>query len=284
MTARKNQSGFAPVVAIVLIAVLTLGGVGTVTAADNAKPGDILYPIDTGVENLRISLATSSESEVELHTQFAAERITEVQQLLQEKGVDPQGLNVALANLTAHKVAVAKLVTQEQELDARANALDDLFDQKEEELEAAFKAAKRELKVQRADLKTQLAQAIADGDVSKADSLRAKITQIEAQVDALDAQKEAAEEALKAEEDKLEAQLGEEEKTLEEKEEELERQEEELEEEEERLREEAEEKDEREREVLEEEAERVKEEAERVREETKELRESSEEKPEEKED
>lgn len=273
----KHQSGFAPVVAVILIGTLVLGGVGTVAAADNAKPGDILYPIDTGIENLRINLATSSESEVELHTQFASERITEVQQVLQEEGVDPQGLNVALANLTAHKAAVAQLVAQETDLEARAQALDDLFDQREEELEAAFKAAKMELKVQRANLKAQLAQAIADGNTAGANSLRTQITEIEAQLDALEAQEEAAEEALEAEEDKLEAQLEAEERALEEQEEALEREEEQLEDEEERLREQAEEAGERERERLEKEAERVKEEAERVREEARELRESSEE-------
>ena len=243
MYSDKSQSGFAPVVAIVLIAVLAFGGVGTVAAADNAKPGDILYPIDTGVENLRLSLSTNLENEVGLRTEFAAERITEVQQLLQERDVDPQGLNVALVNLTAHKAAVAQLVAQEQELKNRANALDDLFDQKEKELEAAFKEAKLGLKQQKATLKTQLVQAIADGDNARAGSLRNQITEIEAQLDALDVQEEAVEEALEAEEEKLEAQLEAEEEALEEQEEALEGEKDRLEEEQERFEEEQEEQE-----------------------------------------
>ncbi len=233
MNRNKYKSGFTPHAVVILIGTLILGSVGTVAAANNAKPGDILYPIDRGVENLRINLATSSESEVELHTQFASERITEVQQLLQDKGVDLQGLGVAISNLTFHKASVAKLIAQEAELEARAKALDDLFDQKEEELEATLNEAKRGLKKQKATLKAQLAQAISDGDTAKAGSLRTKIAEIEAQLDALEAQEEAAEEALEAEEEKLEGQLEAEEKALEEQE----RMEEEQEEEQERLEE-----------------------------------------------
>ena len=233
MVTFQNQSGFAPLVVVVIIGVLGLGSVATVTAADNAKPGDILYPVDTGFENLRLNLTTSPETQVELRTQFAAERVAEVEAALQERGVEAPGLDIALNNLTTHKVAIASLVTQRQELKAKAKVIEDLFEQKEKELEAAFKAAKRELKVRRADLKAQLAQAIADGNTARADSLRAQIAQIEAQLDALEAQEEAVEEVLEVEEENLEAQFEIEEEALEEKEEALEEEQERIEEREE---------------------------------------------------
>lgn len=224
-----QQAGFVPLVVLVIIGALGAGSVATVAVSDNAKPGDILFPIDTAVEELRLAVTTNPEAEVELRTQFAAERVAEVEAALQERGVEAPGLDVALANLTSHKAAVASLVAQQQSK-TQAKALDDLFEQKEQQLEAAFKEAKRDLKTQRASLKAQLAQATASGDTAKANSLRAQIAQIEAKLDALEAQEEQAEEALEQEEEKLEAQLEAEEKALEEKEEMLEEEQEKLEE------------------------------------------------------
>ena len=91
---------------------------------------------------------------------MASERVAEVEALLAEKGVAAPGLEVALANLVAQKKAVADLIVQNQELKTQAKALEDLFKQKEEELEAAIKKAKAPLKAQKRELKVQLAQAL----------------------------------------------------------------------------------------------------------------------------
>lgn len=229
----KFQEGFAPVLVLVIVASAVVGGTATVVASDNAKSGDVLFPVDTAIEEFRLNLAGSPEAAVELRTQFAAERVAEIEAVLQESGVDAPGLDIALANLTAHKTAIANLVSQKQELKARAKVLEDLFEQKEKQLETAFKDAKRELKTQRANLKAQLTQAKSAGDTAKADSLRAQIAQIEVKLDALEAQEEAAEEALEVEEEKLEAQFEAEEEFLEEKEEAIEKEQEKLEEEQE---------------------------------------------------
>lgn len=262
MTISKKQSGFAPIVAIVLIGALGIGSVATVTAADKAKPGDILYPLDTSVENIRLAVATSSDSEIEIRTEIASERINEIKQLLQEKGVEATGLDVALNNLTSHKAAVANLVTQKQELKARAKSLEDLFEQEEDELKVSFRTVKLELKQKRVNLKVQLTNAIANGDTAKVESLQTQIAEIEAQLEALEAQQESVEEALEIEEEKLEAQFEAEEEVLEAQEEALEEEEEKLEEELEEL----EEDNEEERERLEEERDRIREEKEELRE------------------
>jgi len=243
MSILQKQSGFVPLVILVIIGTLGVGSVATVTAADNAKPGDILFAIDTAVEDFRLNSTRDSAAELELRTQFAAERVAEVEAVLQERDVDAKGLDIALANLNSQKAAIANLVAQKQELKSRAKALDDLFEQNEKQLEAAFKDAKRELKAQKASLKTQLAQAKSANDTARIDSLRVQIAQIEAKLDALEAQEEAAEEALEAEEEKLEAQFEAEEKALEEKEEQLEEEEDEAEEQAEEAEEEDEDED-----------------------------------------
>jgi len=145
-TRLKMRTGCAPAVALALVAALTLGSVTAVAAADDAGPGDLLYPIDIAAENLRLDLAGSPEAEVELRAGFAAERIAEVQRLLQDGGLEAGELAVALAGLAAQKAAVADLVSQEEELKALAESLDDLFDQAEQELEASFRESRRAMR------------------------------------------------------------------------------------------------------------------------------------------
>lgn len=273
----QSEKGVAPIVAIVIIGGLVLGSVGTVVASDKAKPGDFLYPVDTAMEGVQLALTPGDLGKANFHTQIAGERVEEVKALLDGKGVTAPGLDVALANLVAQKKAVADLLAQNQELKNQAKTLEDLFEQKEKELEAAIKEAKAPLKAQKRELKVRLAQALEAGDSVLADQLRSQIAQIEAQLEALEIKEEELEEALEAEEERLEAQMEAKEEELERLEEEIE----ELEEREEELREQAEEAEEWERDRLERETERVaeeKEEAEeKLREAKEELEESSEE-------
>lgn len=261
-----RQAGFVPIIALVIIAVLGVGGGATVVAADNAKPGDLLFPLDTAIENIRVNLATSPETEVALRTQFAAERVAEVEDLLQARGVDAPGLDVALANLTKQKAAVADLVAQKKELKTQAKALDDLFDQKERELKAAIKAVKRPLKQEKERLEVELEAAIVAGDTARADQLRSQIAEIKAKLDIIEAQEEQAEEALEAEEERLEAQFEAEEEALEAKEEVIDDEEERIEQELENLKEGQEKK----RGELERQQERVEKEREELKEQKKE--------------
>lgn len=221
-----KQSGLAPLIVLIIVGTLGLGSTATIVASDQAKPGEFLFPVDTAVENLRLTLATNPENQVDLRTEFAAERVTEIEALLAARGVDAPGLDVALANLTTHKAAVAQLVAQKSELKVRARILDSFFEEQEKALGQAIKAAKRPLKQEKERLEVELLAAVAQGDTTRVDALQTQITQIKVKLDALEAQEEATEDALEIEEQKLEAQFEAEEKLLEEKEEALEEEEE----------------------------------------------------------
>lgn len=184
------RNGFAPVIAVVIIAVLGIVSISTVAASNSSKPGDILYPIDTGVENLRLNLPTSPETEVNLRTKYATERVAEIQALLQEQGIDAPGLDVALANLTDHKTQIESLAAQNKELKNQVKELKAQLQDQSKEVKATYKTAKKDLKDQREDLKKQLAQAIAAGDTTKAGSLKAQIANLELQLDTLGNQEE----------------------------------------------------------------------------------------------
>ena len=68
---------------LILIIIILVGtGGGVAYAADNAKPGDFLYQIDKGIEQLRIELENDIQDLVRLRVQFADERLDEAIQLL----------------------------------------------------------------------------------------------------------------------------------------------------------------------------------------------------------
>jgi hypothetical protein len=68
----------APVSIAMLI--LVIAGGSTVHAAQSSLPGDTLYPVKTGVENLQLAITTSPAAKADLYLKFTQRRIDEVQQ------------------------------------------------------------------------------------------------------------------------------------------------------------------------------------------------------------
>jgi hypothetical protein len=68
----KPKFAFAPIMASILI----IGSAATVAASNNAKPGDILYPVDLAVEKVQLAFAKGKKKDV-LRVQFAQERLDE---------------------------------------------------------------------------------------------------------------------------------------------------------------------------------------------------------------
>ncbi len=78
---------------IILTILIVLGGsIATVKAADNAKPGDLLFPLDRAWEEVRIALAPDSKK-TELELEFAQERVREVASLVSELSSSSTGNN-----------------------------------------------------------------------------------------------------------------------------------------------------------------------------------------------
>lgn len=78
---------------IIALAVL-LGAGGTVVASDAARPGDLLFPVDRAVEEVRATFA-SAEGKVELKVKFAEERLDEMDSILDEENATstPNGVS-----------------------------------------------------------------------------------------------------------------------------------------------------------------------------------------------
>ena len=60
-------------------------------AAQSSLPGDTLYSVKIGIENLQLAMTTSSASKAILHVEFAQERINEITQEVQlNQNISPQ--------------------------------------------------------------------------------------------------------------------------------------------------------------------------------------------------
>jgi hypothetical protein len=109
-------------VAAVLIVVLGTGG--TVAAAESAKPGDVLFPIEQATEQLRLTLATA-ERRGELEARFLEKRFTEVSELLTEETFVASSTRerfISEAGESRIASAVAVLVNQIERVDDPSQA------------------------------------------------------------------------------------------------------------------------------------------------------------------
>ncbi|MEK9178149.1 MAG: DUF5667 domain-containing protein, partial [Patescibacteria group bacterium] len=202
-----------------LIAGFLLVGIFVVAAAGplpelpdpGQKPGDLFYFLDQWIEALEEFLTFNPEAKALLQTERALERIAEVKALLEIKGVNAPGLDVAQGKIQAHMARAAQIL-EDQKAKGKAIAqlaqkLDDDFDARQELLKQTFKAEEAKLKAQKEEIKLQILQARQAGDFEKVSQLRATLADIETQKDVLEKKWEAQEELLGAEEEKLEAEL-----------------------------------------------------------------------------
>ncbi|MFA6553168.1 MAG: DUF5667 domain-containing protein [Patescibacteria group bacterium] len=69
-----NKLILKPMIPIIIAIALIVTGTGTAIAADQAKPGDTLYPVDRAIEHVSYNFAVSEASKADMLVQFAAER------------------------------------------------------------------------------------------------------------------------------------------------------------------------------------------------------------------
>jgi len=82
---RKERSPMLTLARIVLALVVTLGGAGATTyAAQASLPSDTLYPVKLLTEDLRLSLTTNHQAEIDLLLELTARRIAEIAALAEE--------------------------------------------------------------------------------------------------------------------------------------------------------------------------------------------------------
>ncbi len=87
-------------VALVLIAIIVVGGSGVSYASTDSLPGDKLYNVKINVnEKIEEKLAFSTEAKVVVQTQKVERRLTEAQKLVEKEDFSPEKKEIVKANL-----------------------------------------------------------------------------------------------------------------------------------------------------------------------------------------
>lgn len=86
-------------IAAVFVIVVMASVVAQPVSADSL-PGDALYPVKLGFENLQLAFANSPSTQVQVHLNHADERLREVRQLVPESALIEDTINSAINSLT----------------------------------------------------------------------------------------------------------------------------------------------------------------------------------------
>ncbi len=201
-----------------LVALLALGN-GAVFAHDQQialpsaglTPESPFYFLDRLGEALRTFFTFNPESKARLQITFAAERVAEIKIILETKGVEAKGLEVAQSRLQEHLANAATIVTDQKakgkDVSQLAKELDDEFDGPKSALKETFKAEKRALETQEKELKREILEARQAGDAAQVESLVQQLGQVKAQKDLLELKEEEQEETLEKEQERLKGEM-----------------------------------------------------------------------------
>jgi hypothetical protein len=203
------------IIAIAVFGVLMFSGVTSAQTSDlpNAglTPESNFYFLDKFGEALREFFTFNPEGKARLQITFAAERVAEIKVILETRGVEAKGLEVAQSRLQAHLANAATIVVDQRaegkDVSQLAKELDDEFDAPKTALEQTFKAEKRALEAQEKELKGKILEARRAGDTTQVESLIQQLGQIKAQKELLELKEDEAEEALEQEGERLEEEM-----------------------------------------------------------------------------
>lgn len=85
VTRRRSTSTWLRLAAVVSLALFILAGAGISTVAAQSLPGDILYPMKLGLEEVRLALTFNSQSREQFQLEQVTQRRIEVQSLIELK-------------------------------------------------------------------------------------------------------------------------------------------------------------------------------------------------------
>lgn len=174
-------------------------------------PESSFYFLDKLGEALQRFFTFNPESKARLEITFAKERVAEIKIILETKGVEAKGLEVAQSRLQVHLASAATIVTDQKskgkDVSTLAKELDDELETPKSSLADSFKAEKRPLKAKEDELKTQLKAAHRAGDTAKEEALAQELGQVKAQLELLELKEEDVKDELEEEEEKIEEEM-----------------------------------------------------------------------------
>ena len=204
---------------VVLMASLLVFTGGTVFAQNQQvalpsaglTPESPFYFFDKFGEAMRSFFTFNPEGKAHLQITFASERVAEIKIILETKGVEAKGLEVAQSRLQAHLANAAAIVVEQKaegkDVSGLAKELDDEFESPKSALEQTFKEQERALESQEKELKRKILEARRAGDTAQVESLVQQLGQVKAQKELLELKEEEVEDALEREEERIEEEI-----------------------------------------------------------------------------
>jgi len=184
------SKGFIPLIIVGAATVTLASGVGLVYASNGSKPGDVLYSIDRGAENIQLALAFTNNGQKDLRAALASERLTEIKALYDAKDTDEAHIIDAQTNYNEHHTELVRLSDEDGILDSHEEGLENSLELEKSNIDKLAEGNQSKLEAQREDLSKQYEQALKDGDTAKASTLTEQINSSEQQLKVIEAQRE----------------------------------------------------------------------------------------------
>lgn len=202
-------------ISIIALNLLFISGIAFAQVDTLPNPGltpeSPFYFLDRLGEALMEFFTFSPDGKARLQITFAAERIAEIKLILETKGVEAPGIDVAQSRLQAHLASVVAILDSEKtkgrDVGTLASELDDKFEGPKSALKETFKAQKRALESQKDDLKAKIEHARRAGDTAKVETLVKQLAEVKSQKELLEQEEDDQEEALKKEEERIKEEM-----------------------------------------------------------------------------
>ena len=202
---------FVPVLAFILSPVEGFAQNQAVLPNAGLTPESPFYFLDRFGEAFREFFTFNPEGKARLQIIFAAERIAEIKIILETKGVNAKGLEVAQSRLQANIAKAAGIIEDEKskgkDVSELAKSISDDFDANKEAFKQAFKDQKRSLEAKEDELKAKIREARRANDIAQVEALIKELGEIKAQKELLELKEDEQEEALEQEEEKIEKEM-----------------------------------------------------------------------------
>lgn len=180
---RFRQSVVRPAMVGVGLLVLVVGGwMTSVSAAYEAVPGDLLYPIKIASEQAQLTIATSDQARAQLHMEFASRRLAEVSSISNSNASDKTGRMKTAVDGFKNEVAETKTVMQNMQGSTDAVAVASALDTKASEYTAVIDQATQTLGNSANvtnDVTQEVAGARQDAEQASNDAVQVMVTSVE---------------------------------------------------------------------------------------------------------
>ncbi len=194
-----------------LVPVLAFAREPVALPSAGVTPESVFYFVDKLGEALWDFFTFNPDAKAHLQIDFAAERIAEIKIILETKGVNAKGLEVAQSRLQANIAKAAGIVENEKSkgknVSELAKSISEDFDVNKEALKQTFKDQERVLEAKEDALKAKIREARRTGDTAQVEALVKELGEIKAQKELLELKEDEQEEALEQEEEKIEREM-----------------------------------------------------------------------------